>query len=117
MKLPRLKLSTYKNSGGSTSDKVSGTINGERYQKNFPTLELAQRELDERMREFRQGHSVASCSVWTSLPDGPALSDIERAYGRLITKLSGAARTTVVDDYVAAKVVEIRPVAIMRCLR
>jgi integrase len=111
-----LKLSYFRNRGGSISIRVSGTLEGKRVQKNESTLEEATKFRDALLRLSVQGQSSALRAALTRFPDEESLHDAELAYGRLQAKLPGASLVVAVEDYLRRNTAEITDISMTEAI-
>ncbi len=111
-----LKLSYFRNRGGSISIRVSGTVERKRVQKNFSTLEEATKIRDVILRASVQGQSLPLRSTITRFPDEESLHDAELAYGRLQAKLPGASLVVAVEDYLRRNTAEITDISMTEAI-
>jgi hypothetical protein len=78
-----LKIIWFKNPSGDKVPRVTGTIHGERVQKNFPTRREAQGYINGLLARAYQGDSAPLRQVATTLESDKDLREAELAFSRL----------------------------------
>jgi hypothetical protein len=96
-----LKIVWFKNPSGEKVPRVTGTIHGERVQKNFSTRQEAQGYINGRLARAYQGDSSPLRPAATTFESDDDLKDAEIAFARLRSAIPKGALTTVVDFYLA----------------
>lgn len=96
-----LRIIPFKNPSGAVVFRVSGSILGQRVQKNFPTRQAAGTFMDGLIGAANQGESARKRVTTTTLPDDADLREAELAWGRLRRELPRGSLITAVDFYLA----------------
>jgi len=96
-----LKVTPFKNRGGTISFRVTGRLLGIKVEKNFKTSALAEEKISELVNAAGQGKSAPTRTVQTTLPMIEVLHEAENAYFRLQQAQPGASIRFAVDYYLA----------------
>lgn len=96
-----LKIKPFKNPSGNIVFRVTGSICGERVQKNFPTRQAAETFMNGLIAAADQGESSRSRVSTTIFPEDAELREAEVVWQRLRQKIPHGSLITAVDYYLA----------------
>ncbi len=96
-----LKILPFKNPSGNVVHRVTGTIYGERVQKNFASLSEARGFMNGLIQSANQGDSLPTRVAYTTLAKDEELREAELAWARLRASHPTGSLITVVDYYLA----------------